>query len=88
MRFDSAIEAGGSSLKDFTDIQGNSGYFQFEFYVYGRENECCKIKNCAAKSKEFLSLEGLLSIVQAAKDNLNPENFTIKMEMFKITMGR
>ncbi len=49
----SAIEAGGSSLKDFTDIQGNSGYFQFEFYVYGRENECCKIKNCGRKIKRI-----------------------------------
>ncbi len=49
----SAIEAGGSSLKDFTDIQGNSGYFQFEFYVYGREKECCKIKNCGHKIKRI-----------------------------------
>ena len=49
----SAIEAGGSSLKDFTDIQGNSGYFQFEFYVYGRENECCRIKHCGRKIKRI-----------------------------------
>ena len=49
----SAIEAGGSSLKDFTDIQGNSGYFQFEFYVYGRENECCKTINCTRKIKRI-----------------------------------
>ena len=49
----SAIEAGGSSLKDFTDIQGNSGYFQFEFYVYGRENECCKKMNCDRKIKRI-----------------------------------
>jgi hypothetical protein len=33
----------------------------------------------AIKSKEFLSLEGLLFIVQAAKDNLNPKNFAIKL---------
>ena len=45
----SAIEAGGSSLKDFTDIQGNSGYFQFEFYVYGRENNWCKTRDCGHK---------------------------------------
>ena len=63
----SAIDAGGSSLKDFTDIQGNSGYFQFEFHVYGRENEYCKTKIATVKSKEFLNLEGLLSIVQAAE---------------------
>ena len=49
----SAIDAGGSSLKDFTDIQGNSGYFQFEFFVYGRENEYCKIKNCGCKIKRI-----------------------------------
>ena len=47
----SAIEAGGSSLKDFTDIQGNSGYFQFEFFVYGREKESCKTINCDRKIK-------------------------------------
>ena len=47
----SAIEAGGSSLKDFTDIQGNSGYFQFEFFVYGREKESCKTINCDSKIK-------------------------------------
>ena len=49
----SAIDAGGSSLKDFTDIQGNSGYFQFEFYVYGRENEYCKTTNCDHKIKRI-----------------------------------
>jgi len=49
----SAIDAGGSSLKDFTDIQGNLGYFQFEFHVYGRENEYCKIKNCGHKIKRI-----------------------------------
>ena len=49
----SAIEAGGSSLKDFTDIQGNSGYFQFEFYVYGRENEYCKTTDCVRKIKSI-----------------------------------
>ena len=49
----SAIKAGGSSLKDFTDIQGNSGYFQFEFYVYGRENEYCKTTDCDHKIKRI-----------------------------------
>ena len=49
----SAIEAGGSSLKDFTDIKGNSGYFQFEFYVYGRDNELCKSNTCNRKIKRI-----------------------------------
>ena len=48
-----AIQAGGSSLKDFTDIQGNSGYFQFEFYVYGRDNQRCKTINCGRNIKRI-----------------------------------
>jgi formamidopyrimidine-DNA glycosylase len=48
-----AIQAGGSSLKDFTDIQGNSGYFQFEFYVYGRDSKRCKTRNCGRNIKRI-----------------------------------
>ena len=48
-----AIQAGGSSLKDFTDIQGNSGYFQFEFYVYGRDNQRCKTRSCDRNIKRI-----------------------------------
>ena len=48
-----AIQAGGSSLKDFTDIQGNSGYFQFEFYVYGRDNQRCKTRGCDRNIKRI-----------------------------------
>ena len=40
-----AIAKGGSTIKDFTSINGNSGYFQNELNVYGRENEPCKICN-------------------------------------------
>ena len=36
-----AIQAGGSSLKDFTSAQGKPGYFQHEFKVYGRAGESC-----------------------------------------------
>ncbi|MDO4878500.1 MAG: bifunctional DNA-formamidopyrimidine glycosylase/DNA-(apurinic or apyrimidinic site) lyase [Neisseria sp.] len=32
----SAIEKGGSTLRDFADSEGNSGYFQQEYAVYGR----------------------------------------------------
>jgi len=41
-----AIEAGGSSLKDFSNTDGKLGYFQHSFDVYGRESEPCK--NCDA----------------------------------------
>ncbi len=37
-----AIEAGGSSLRDFANTDGNLGYFQHSFDVYGREGEPCK----------------------------------------------
>lgn len=36
-----AIEAGGSSLRDFADASGARGYFQHRFSVYGREGEDC-----------------------------------------------
>lgn len=38
-----AIETGGSTLKDFVDSEGRSGYFQQEYKVYGRTGEACKI---------------------------------------------
>jgi len=37
-----AIEAGGSSLKDHRQTDGELGYFQHSFRVYGREGEDCK----------------------------------------------
>lgn len=41
-----AIEAGGSSLKDFRQADGELGYFQHRFDVYGREGEPCHATNC------------------------------------------
>ncbi len=37
----SAIESGGSSLRDFVHISGETGYFQHQFNVYEREGEPC-----------------------------------------------
>jgi len=36
-----AIEAGGSSLRDFANTEGDLGYFQHRFSVYGRESDPC-----------------------------------------------
>ncbi len=36
-----AIEVGGTTLNDFADGEGKSGYFQIELQVYGREGEPC-----------------------------------------------
>jgi formamidopyrimidine-DNA glycosylase len=41
-----AIEAGGSSLKDFRSAGGELGYFQHRFDVYDREGEPCKREGC------------------------------------------
>jgi formamidopyrimidine-DNA glycosylase len=37
----SAIEQGGTTLNDFADGEGNSGYFQVSLAVYDREGEPC-----------------------------------------------
>lgn len=37
-----AVEAGGSSLKDFKDAQGAQGHFQLRTQVYGREGQPCR----------------------------------------------
>ncbi len=36
-----AIASGGSSLRDFLHVSGETGYFQHHFSVYDRENEPC-----------------------------------------------
>ena len=41
-----AIEAGGSSLKDFRQTDGELGYFQHRFQVYDRQGQPCP--NCGA----------------------------------------
>jgi formamidopyrimidine-DNA glycosylase len=41
-----AIEAGGSSLRDYRQTDGELGYFQHAFRVYGREGEACTTSGC------------------------------------------
>ena len=40
-----AIAAGGSTLKDYSKANGESGYFQFNFKVYGKESQPCQVCN-------------------------------------------
>ncbi len=40
---EAAIEAGGSSLRDFVHSDGASGYFQQQYFVYGRDGEPCRV---------------------------------------------
>ncbi|HAG53529.1 MAG TPA: DNA-formamidopyrimidine glycosylase, partial [Alphaproteobacteria bacterium] len=42
-----AIEKGGSTLKDYVQADGSLGYFQHEFFVYGKQGEKCKVCNSA-----------------------------------------
>lgn len=44
---DDAIRAGGSTLKDFANVEGGQGYFQHRFDVYGREGQPCAGEGCA-----------------------------------------
>ena len=41
-----AIDAGGSTLKDYARVDGELGYFQHSFKVYGREGEACLRSGC------------------------------------------
>jgi formamidopyrimidine-DNA glycosylase len=48
-----AIIAGGSTLRDYVQASGDSGYFQHKFKVYGRDGEACVIcKNEVARIKQ------------------------------------
>ena len=44
-----AILAGGSSLRDHAQTNGDIGYFQHNFMVYGREGQACKKNGCDNK---------------------------------------
>jgi formamidopyrimidine-DNA glycosylase len=42
-----AIEAGGSTLRDYAQADGALGYFQHRFRVYDREGRPCPNEGCA-----------------------------------------
>ncbi|WP_170575261.1 bifunctional DNA-formamidopyrimidine glycosylase/DNA-(apurinic or apyrimidinic site) lyase [Ruegeria atlantica] len=48
-----AIEAGGSSLRDFRQADGELGYFQHSFDVYGREGKACRTEGCDASIRRI-----------------------------------
>ena len=43
-----AIDAGGSTISDFVNVEGELGYFSHSFQVYGREGEPCTSEECSA----------------------------------------
>ena len=49
-----AIEAGGSSLRDHRQTDGELGYFQHSFQVYGREGAPCVTPGCSATIRRIV----------------------------------
>ena len=49
-----AIKAGGSSLRDHRQTDGELGYFQHSFQVYDREGEPCRSEGCDGIVKRFV----------------------------------
>ena len=49
-----AIQVGGSTIKDHKNMKGESGYFQYKFNVYNRENMECNDQNCDSKIKRIV----------------------------------
>lgn len=47
----SALAAGGSSISDFRNSQGDSGYFQNQFKVYDRQTQACVVCNSKIKAQ-------------------------------------
>ena len=61
-----AIEAGGSSIRNYVSPSGAIGDFQLRVKVYGREGEPCPCCNCAT---------GIQRIVQAGRSTFFCPNF-------------
>ena len=49
-----AIKAGGSTLRDYKQTDGELGYFQNSFSVYDREDELCVTKGCGGTIKRIV----------------------------------
>ena len=49
-----AIEAGGSSLKDYRQADGELGYFQHNFRVYDRESAPCPTADCGGSIRRIV----------------------------------
>ena len=49
-----AIDAGGSSISDFVNVEGDLGYFSHSFQVYGRSGESCFSDGCEATIRRIV----------------------------------
>jgi formamidopyrimidine-DNA glycosylase len=57
-----AIAAGGSSLRDYRQSNGELGYFQHDWAVYDREGEACPGCDC-----EVAACGGIRRMVQSGR---------------------
>jgi formamidopyrimidine-DNA glycosylase len=53
-----AIKSGGSTLRNYRQIDGNTGFFQHRFAVYDHEGERCPNCICGGKSKIKAFVQG------------------------------
>jgi formamidopyrimidine-DNA glycosylase len=49
-----AVDAGGSTLRDFRDADGGAGYFQHRFAVYDREGRPCPTPLCTGTIRRIV----------------------------------
>ena len=49
-----AVAAGGSTLRDYARLDGESGYFQHSFHIYGREGDACIHEGCGKPIKRMV----------------------------------
>jgi len=49
-----AVEAGGSTLRDYAKTDGSLGYFQHRFRAYDREGEACATPGCGGTIERFV----------------------------------
>lgn len=45
-----AVALGGSTLRDFSSAEGQSGYFQLDAMVYGRDGQPCRVCGASVKT--------------------------------------
>ena len=48
-----AIAKGGSTLRDYVDASGEPGYFQLDYFVYGREGAPCRVCRAPIRHKRL-----------------------------------
>ena len=59
-----AIKKGGSSIQNFTNTDGDTGFFQKQFKVYQRENLKCTNKNCSGIiKKKIFQIDQLSTVI-------------------------